>query len=352
MGYRGRMMETVRWGIIGCGNVTEVKSGPGFQEAEGSRLTAVMRRNAALAEDYAKRHGVPRWYDDAEALIRDPEVDAVYVATPPGSHLEIALRIAAAGKPAYVEKPMARTSDECRAMIRAFEEAGVPLYVAYYRRALPRFLKVKELLLSGALGTLTGVSYRASSPAHRDLDPKALPWRLDAAQSGGGLVMDVGCHVLDLVDFLLGALEGVEGQAAHLASPHALEDSVAMSFRTGGIPGTASWDFASSVTQDLLTVDGTEGRLGISVFGSDPARLERGGRTESLPLANPQPIQGPMIRTVVDELRGKGPCPSTGRTALRTNLVLDRVLTGYYGGREDEFWLRPETWPGRMEREP
>ena len=138
-------MNTIRWGIIGCGDVTEVKSGPGLYKARGSSLVAVMRRHGDLAADYARRHGVPRWYDDAEALIHDPEVDAVYVATPPAYHCQYTLACARAGKPVYVEKPMGRTHDECRAMIRACQKAGVPLYVAYYRRALPRFLKLKVI---------------------------------------------------------------------------------------------------------------------------------------------------------------------------------------------------------------
>src|SRR5699024_3466825 len=144
-------METVRWGIIGVGDVTEAKSGPGFQKAERSSLVAVMRRDGAKAADYAARHGVPRWYDDADALINDPEVDAVYIATPPGSHADYAIRVAAAGKPVYVEKPMARTADECRAMIDAADAAGVPLFVAYYRRAMPRFKIVEDLVRSGEL---------------------------------------------------------------------------------------------------------------------------------------------------------------------------------------------------------
>jgi 1,5-anhydro-D-fructose reductase (1,5-anhydro-D-mannitol-forming) len=343
------MADTVRWGILGCGNVTEVKSGPGFQKAEGSRLSAVMRRSASLAEDYARRHGVPRWYADADALIRDPEVDAVYVATPPGSHLELALRVAAAGKPAYVEKPMARNGAECVAMIRAFEAAGVPLFVAYYRRALPRFLKVKDLIACETLGKITGVSYRASSPGHRDLERKALPWRLIAEASGGGLVMDVGCHVLDVVDFLLGPLSDVSGDVANKASACEVEDTVALRFRTGGVIGTASWNFASSVTEDVLEIDGTEARIRLSVFGSEPAVLCRGGETQSIALPNPSPIQQPLIQTMVDQLRGRGSCPSTGRTAMRTNVVLDTALSSYYGGRDDAYWLRPETWPGRRD---
>ncbi|MBM3274205.1 MAG: Gfo/Idh/MocA family oxidoreductase, partial [Candidatus Sericytochromatia bacterium] len=149
----------VRWGILGCGDVCEVKSGPAFQQAPGSELVAVMRRDGAKAQDFAKRHGVARWYDDADALIGDPEVDAVYIASPPGSHLELASKVADAGKPAYVEKPMARNAAECRKMIDRFEAAGVPLFVAYYRRRVPRFVKVAELLDAGSLGTVRRVSY-------------------------------------------------------------------------------------------------------------------------------------------------------------------------------------------------
>src|SRR5688500_5443867 len=145
-------MRTIRWGIIGCGDVTEVKSGPGFQKADHSALVAVMRRTGTLAEDYARRHGVPRWYDDARALVADPEVDAVYVATPPSTHLEYALLAARAGKPVYVEKPMARDHAECVAMVEGCRAAGVPLFVAYYRRSLARFLKIKELVDAGAIG--------------------------------------------------------------------------------------------------------------------------------------------------------------------------------------------------------
>ena len=141
-----------RWGIIGCGDVTEVKSGPGFQKADGSGLVAVMRRDLAKAQDYARRHGVPRAYDRADALIDDPEVDAVYIATPPSSHCELTLAVAAAGKPCLVEKPMATNHRECLRMIEACAARGVPLWVAYYRRALPRFVLVRDLLAAGAIG--------------------------------------------------------------------------------------------------------------------------------------------------------------------------------------------------------
>jgi predicted dehydrogenase len=338
----------IRWGIIGCGDVTEVKSGPGFQQARGSRLVAVMRRRGDLAADYAHRHGVARWYDDAGALIADPEVDAVYIATPPGTHLEYALRVCAAGKPAYVEKPMARNHAECRRMVDAFAAAGLPLFVAYYRRALPRFQKARELIRAGRLGTVTGISQQHAGGSGR-LEPGALPWRLRADEAGGGLFLDLGCHTLDILDFLLGPLDEIHGTAANVAAAYAVEDSVAMTFRAGGALGTGAWNFASAAAADRIQIAGTEGRVTLSTFGDEPVELQTAAGRETFALPNPRHIQQPLIQTIVDALRGDGQCPSTGVTAARTSRVIDQVLDGYYGGREDAFWERPESWPGRRE---
>jgi 1,5-anhydro-D-fructose reductase (1,5-anhydro-D-mannitol-forming) len=337
--------ELIRWGIIGCGDVTEVKSGPALQKAEGSALVAVMRRDAAKAADYAKRHGMSRWYSDADALIHDKEVDAVYVATPPGSHSDYALRVAEAGKPCYVEKPMARHHAECAAMVEAFRAKGLPLFVAYYRRALPRFLKAKERIDAGALGRVTGVTYRHTR-LFRPNDP--YQWRLDPVHSGGGLLLDLGSHLLDMLDFLLGPLSDVTGNAANFAGGPA-EDVVSMTFRApGGAVGSGIWNFAGSQRQDLLEIDGTDGRLEMSCFGDEAVRFTSSIREASYAIANPPHIQQPLIQAIVDELLNKGgKCPSTGETAARTSRVMDQVLMAYYGGREDAFWERPETWPGR-----
>jgi len=302
----------INWGIIGCGNVTEVKSGPGFSKTPGSALAMVMRRDGRLAEDYAKRHGVPRWTTDADALIADSGVDAVYVATPVGSHLEYALKVCAAGKPCYMEKPMARNTTEAEAMVTAFRKAGVPLFVAYYRRGLPRFLKVRDLVASGVIGQLTGVSYRCASPAFKRSGE--LPWRLKPAESGGGLFMDIGCHTLDIIDFIAGPLHAVQGWAANVASDHAVEDSVAMTFRleSGGL-GTASWNFASDQSEEFIVFSGTAGRITISTFGQEPVKLERGKEIDQFDLPNPTHIQQPLIETIVNQLLGKGVCPARAR---------------------------------------
>lgn len=344
-----RPRDRIRWGILGCGDVTEQKSGPGFQRARDSELVAVMRRQGALAADYARRHGVPRWYDEARALVADPDVDAVYVATPPGAHLDGVDLAAAAGKPVYVEKPMARNTAECDRMIARCRDAGVPLFVAYYRRALPRFERIRSLVADGAIGRLTGVSYRQSFPLPANADPARGAWRLDPADSGGGLLLDVGAHVLDLIDFITGPipLETVQGHAAQRGGVGRVEDTVGALFRTAdGTPGTAHWDFVTSVREDRLEFTGTAGRVSAAVFNSEPVRLETAGRTEEFAFEPPAAIAQPLIQTVVDALLGRGPCPSTGESARRTSAVMDRLLDGYYGGRQDAFWLRPGTWPG------
>jgi predicted dehydrogenase len=343
--FSGR--NVVRWGIIGCGDVTEVKSGPGFRKATGSQLVAVMRRDAAKAEDYAKRHGVPRWYSDADALIADRDVDAVYIATPPESHADLALKVAAAGKPAYVEKPMARSAAECDVMVAAFERAKLPLYVAYYRRRLPRFLKAEELVKTGAIGRVTGVSWRFAAPQHRSPDS----WRVEAKLAGGGHFLDLASHTLDYIDYLLGPISGVKGTAANLASAYAVEDAVALTFRTeGGVLGAVSCNFASAVRDDTLRLTGTEGEITFSVFGTDAVRCESAEGLRNYEMPNPPHVAQPLIQTVVDDLLGLGSCPSTGKSARRTSKVMDEALTDYYGGRGEAFWSRAAEWPGRRQK--
>lgn len=339
---------TIRWGILGCGDVCEVKSGPGFQQAEGSALVAVMRRDREKAEDFARRHGVPAFYGDAEQLIADPNVSAVYIASPPGSHLELALKVAKAGKPAYVEKPMARTHAECLRMIAAFEQANVPLFVAYYRRALPRFLKAKEIIDSGRLGQLRSVEARYCSAGQLNLDAARLPWRVQAEHAGGGLFLDLASHALDVLDFLFGALLSVRGEASNVGGALDVEDQVSLEFGTdAGARGRGFWSFSSATNEDLIHVEGSAGSLRLSTFGDGPVELETSAGSEQFTPPNPRTIQGPMIQTIVDSLRGRCRCPSTGVSAARTSAVMDQALASYYGARDDGFWKQPERWPGR-----
>lgn len=321
-------MKAVRWGMIGAGDVTEVKSGPALQRAPGSGLVAVMRRNGGLAADYARRHGVPRWYDDAAALVADPEVDAVYVATPPSSHRNLTEMAAAAGKPVYVEKPMAPTADDAEAMLRACRAAGVPLFVAYYRRALPRFVQLREVLTEGIIGRPLAVTVTHVSPPAQ-VESAAMPdWRVDPAIAGGGYLVDLGSHTLDLLDFLLGPIERAAGSSANTAGLYPAEDLVTGHWTfASGVRGIGLWAFAAGTHRERVVVTGTAGTLAFSVFADEPPVVASAGAERTLPLLpHPAHVQQPLIETVVDELLGRGTCPSTGESALRTSRVLDRLL--------------------------
>lgn len=317
----------IRWGILGCGDVCEVKSGPGFQKASGSKLVAVMRRDPAKAADFAARHGVARWYADASALIDDPEVDAVYVATTPGSHRDYALQVADAGKPCYVEKPMARTHAECQEMVDAFKRADLPLFVAYYRRCLPRFVTLKSLLEDGRLGRLVSIRYTLTSSAYLKIDRKNLPWRLQPEEAGGGLFWDLGSHLIDLFDHLFGRLENINGSSRNLSKQLNLPDQTDLTFTTSqGAAGSGHWDFANENSSDLIEIVGERGKVSASCFGNEPLTVEIDGKVELLDHPNPPHVHQPLIQTMVNDLLGEaGACPSTGTSAARASRIIDLV---------------------------
>jgi predicted dehydrogenase len=324
-------MQTIRWGIIGCGNVTEVKSGPGFQKANNSSLVAVMRRTGELAKDYAQRHGVPKWYDDAQALIYDPEVDAVYIATPPAFHKEYTVLVAQAGKPVYVEKPMALNFEECQEMIKACRSAGVPLFVAYYRRALARFLKIKELIDADAIGDIRFVTITLyQKPRPEELDPENLPWRVIPEIAGGGRFVDLASHMLDFLDYVLGPIHSVQGFAANQQNYYPAEDIVTGTFVfEPGVHGVGVWNFGSFDEVDLTEIVGSQGKISFSTYDDEPAVLTTSGDATELAIEYPSHVQQPLIQTVVDELIGVGRCPSTSESAARTTRVMDQILAGY-----------------------
>jgi predicted dehydrogenase len=313
--------------------VTEVKSGPAFDRIDGARRVAVMRRDGDKARDYAQRHGVSRWYCDADELIADPEVNAVYIATPPDTHAEYTVRAARAGKPVYVEKPMARDPSECARMIDACGDADVPLFVAYYRRRLPRFVKARELIEDGAIGDIRFASVTlVGAPAADHLNANELPWRVLPEISGGGLFFDVGCHQLDLLDFLLGPISSARGHVVNQAGWYPAEDAVSASFAfESGAIGSGIWCFTLSASDQVDRTDivGSRGRISFSTFDLEqPLTLVReSGVSEEFPFPPPAHVQEPLIQTVVDSLHGRGTCPSTGVTAARTSQVMDWIVS-------------------------
>jgi predicted dehydrogenase len=323
----------INWGIIGCGNVTEVKSGPAFNKIEGSRLIAVMRRNKSLAEDYAHRHNVPKVYSDAHALINDNDVSAIYIATPPGSHMEYAIAGIEAGKPVYIEKPMAVNYHECLRINETAEKHGVPVFVAYYRRALPGFVKVKDLIVSGSIGKVRLVDIQLfKSPSEGEISGN-LTWRVDPAISGGGHFFDLGCHQLDYLDYLFGPVQNMKSIVLNQGGLYSAEDFVTAEFIfPDNIAGTGTWCFNGSGVnnRDSIEITGTRGSIRFSTFSFEPIVLvNEAGRQEFIN-ERPQHVQYYLIDKIVKAIEGKGVSPSTGITGARTSRVMDEIVKEYY----------------------
>ncbi len=291
-----------------------------------------MRRDGAKAKDYAARHGVPKWYDDADKLINDPDINAIYIATPPNVHEAYTLKAAAAGKPVYVEKPMARTHAECMSMVGACSKANVPLFTAYYRRMLPNFLKIKSLLSDGVIGDIRYVNITMNKPIQPDIvgaSGKADNWRIHPDVAGGGYFYDLASHQLDLMDFLFGPIVEAQGFATNHAGAYPAEDIVSGTFRFGsGVLGQGMWCFTTSTASEceVTTIIGSKGQVSYPTFGDFSVTVEvADGKKEVLKFEIPKHIQQPLIQTIVDELLGKGKCPSTGVSGARTNKVLEQL---------------------------
>jgi predicted dehydrogenase len=324
-------MKQVNWGIIGCGNVTEKKSGPAFNKIEGSRLVAVMSRNASKAEDYARRHGVPKFYSDATLLINDADVNVVYIATPPDTHAKYAIEAMKAGKAVYVEKPMARTTAECEQMIRVSEETGVPLFVAYYRRRLPCFLKLKELIDSKIIGDVKYLHVQLHHPLKpEEVSPEKTPgWRVFPEISGGGHFHDLASHQFDYLEYLLGPVKEANGFSLNQSGYYPADDIVTATFLfESGVVGTGSWCFSVPVKfkNDSTVIIGSEGKITFSFFEHQNILVEKSdGTHQNYHIPHPENIQQPLIQTIVDQLIGKGTSPSTGKTGIRATMIMDWI---------------------------
>ena len=301
-------LKEVRWGFIGCGfigcgEVTEKKSGPAFNMIEGSKVVAVMSRDEEKVKSYAIRHNIPNWYTDAQELIGDENVNAIYIATPPSSHATFAIMAMKAGKPVYIEKPMAASYEDCARINRISQETGVPCFVAYYRRYLPYFQKVRQLVEEGEIGNVINVQIRfAQPPRNLDYNSKNLPWRVQPDIAGGGYFYDLAPHQLDLLQDMFGCILEAEGYKSNRGGLYEAEDTISACFKfESGLPGSGSWCFEP---------------IGL--------HTER-GREEILP-PNPPHVQLPLIQTVVEHLQGKAICTCDGISATPTNWVMDRIL--------------------------
>ena len=312
--------------MVGCGSVTELKSAPAYQQTPGFVLQAVASRTPAKAADYARRHGVPDVYDDPSALIHAPGIDAVYVATPPDSHERYGLEVARAGKICCIEKPLAPSYAACVALRDAFRERGLPLFVAYYRRSLPRFQKVREWLESGLIGEPRAALWTFAKPAN-DLDRSGgANWRTDAAAAPGGYFDDLASHGLDLLTYLLGDVEAAVGLSTNQQGLYSAKDAVTGSWlHQSGVVGSGSWTFGARERIDRVELFGSDGKITFSVFGEVPLTL-RGRTDDEIFIDNPKHIQRFHVLNMQRHLAGEMTHPSTGDSATHTAWVMSKIL--------------------------
>lgn len=321
---------TIKWGFIGCGEVTEKKSGPAFNIVSGSKVVAVMSRNEKKACSYAERHHIPKWYTDPQELVDDPDVTAVYIATPPSTHATFAIMALKAGKPVYIEKPMTSSYEDCGRINRIAEKTSIPCFVAYYRRYLPYFMKVKELITNKAIGNVINVQIRFAVPP-RDLDYNRtnLPWRVQPDIAGGGYFYDLASHQIDLLQEIFGPIIEAKGYCSNRGGLYETEDTVSACFRFApGLPGSGSWCFVGheSAKEDRIEIIGDKGMLCFSVFTYEPIRLHTEKGREEIVIPNPEHVQLPLIKLVVEHLQKKSICTCDCVSATSVNWVMDRIL--------------------------
>ncbi|MFC5192489.1 Gfo/Idh/MocA family protein [Algoriphagus aquatilis] len=321
----------VRWGVLGVGNVCELKSAPAMNHIPHSKLVAVMRRDEAKVKDYAARHGIDKWYTSAQDLIHDPVVNAIYIATPPNAHLELTRMAAEAGKPVYVEKPMARNHAECLEMISVCEKHEVPLFVAYYRRALPHFVKIKQLMDEGEIGEIRTVHINLKQVLEPEIIAKLENnWRINPEIAGGGYFFDLASHQLDLLDFFFGKIIHASGFSSNQAQAYPAEDIVVGSFVfENGVLGTGNWCFSTSASAEIdeVIIDGAKGQIRFATFGKGEFTLIKDHEAPiNYQVDLPKHIQQPLIQHIVGELLGHDQCPSTGESGARANWVMDQLV--------------------------
>lgn len=317
----------VRWGIIGCGDVCEVKSGPAFSKVKNSELVAVMRRNASKAADFARRHNVLKFYTDANVIIEDEEINAIYIATPPAFHEEYATLAMKSGKPVYIEKPVTLTASSCSRLIELSDEFSTSAVVAHYRRELPLFRQIKEILEKGQLGKIHSVTLRLFQSVNKNIIARSdQNWRIVPSLSGGGLFHDLAPHQLDILIWLFGRPGSTNGYSKNNGALYDAPDFVYINaLFSGEISFEGTWNFnvRDEQVEDFCEIVGNNGKLTFSFFRDPMLNWFHDNRTQKMQFDIPKHIQEPMIDKVVKFFLGKADNPCSLQEALISMQIMD-----------------------------
>lgn len=321
-------MEKICWGIIGCGNVTEVKSGPAFNKVEHSSLIAVSRRDPDKLADYVKRHHIPLSFTNALDLIQSEKINALYIATPPNVREAYAIEAMQLGKPVYLEKPMALNLAACKRLKAVSEKLGIKLSVAHYRRNLPLFMEVKNILEQGDIGAIKEVQITMLKKTDKAAkDPSN--WRVDPSIAGGGYFYDLAPHQIDLVFYFFGKPKSFSGISTNKAGLYKAEDFVQGTIELeNGIVCKGLWDFSiNGEEKDEFLIIGEKGTIRFPVFGLF-IEVESNGQVKTIPFEAPKHNQQNHIQAVVNYFLGKGENPCSAEDAILSMEVMESFVYG------------------------
>ena len=321
-------MEKICWGIIGCGNVTEVKSGPAFNKVEHSSLMAVSRRDPDKLADYVKRHHIPLSFTNALDLIQSEKINALYIATPPDVREAYAIEAMQLGKPVYLEKPMALNLAACKRLKAASEKLGVKLSVAHYRRNLPLFMEVKNILEQGDIGAVKEVQITMLKKTDKAAkDPSN--WRVDPSIAGGGYFYDLAPHQIDLVFYFFGKPKSFSGTSTNKAGLYKAEDFVQGTIELeNGIVCKGLWDFSiNGEEKDEFLIIGEKGTIRFPVFGLF-IEVESNGQVKTILFEAPKHNQQNHIQAVVNYFLDKGENPCSAEDAILSMEVMESFVYG------------------------
>lgn len=258
-------MKNITWAMVGCGDVTEVKNGPGIYKAENSILKAVTNRTLEKAQSWVERHQHGMVYENIYEVLNDPEIDIVYIATTPDKHKEYAIKCAKAGKHCLIEKPLALNYEEGLEIKQAFEDAGKKAFVAFYRRSLNRFKKVKELIDSGEIGDIEGVNIIRCVKSVEDENA----WRMNSEISGGNIFTETEIHVLDYMISIMGSIADFNYTTNIFQKKNSKFDSINMNFKfESGLIGSGQWLYNCNFEQDRFEIIGENGLIRFEFFNN------------------------------------------------------------------------------------
>jgi predicted dehydrogenase len=334
------MNKKILWGFIGCGNVVENKTGHAFND-DNSKVQAVMRRDINKAKGSAAMFDANFWYDNIDDLLNDKNINAVYIATPPGLHLEQATKCCEKQLSTFIEKPLGRNYAESLQIVEMYKSAGVPLFVDHFRRSLSKFITIKEILGSGKIGEVLEVSFRLNKIAMKEDENDLNDWRNNVELSGGGKFIAIATHAIDMMVFLFGNFTKVFGIASNNSKNYALEDIITMCFETDkGVLGTANFNFVANDKEDKMIIYGSKGKMEFNING-DKVKVIIEDREKEYDFDKSLLKPDVMIKEIINELITKtkqNTC--SGEESLETYRIMDEVLDSFYKGRQNDFWER------------